>query len=154
MKFNVPHLHDAGAQMSKLAAIAFAMGLKDPYTQDHARRVAVYASRLSQRLGLTPEEVENIWLGGLLHDIGKIGLSAKIFSHTHSRLSADMQAEVRRHPKIGAAILKDFDFQTPVIDFVHYHHEKMDGTGYPYRLKSDQIPLGAKTSCVKSAAPI
>jgi putative nucleotidyltransferase with HDIG domain len=93
MKLNAKPLHDAGVQKSTLAAITTAMGLKDPYTQDHACRVAVYASRLAQGLGLTPGEVENIWLGGLLHDIGKIGLSAKIFSNTHSRLSADMQAE-------------------------------------------------------------
>ena len=106
--------------------------------------MAIYARRVATRIGLNPAEVEKIRLGGLLHDIGKIGLSEQVLNNTHNRLSADMLAEVRQHPQIGVAILKDFNFPKAVIDFVHFHHEKMDGSGYPHGLRSDQIPLGAK----------
>jgi putative nucleotidyltransferase with HDIG domain len=136
--------YNAKARISTLTAIAAALGIKDPYTQGHARRVAIYGRRLATRIGLNPAEIENIRLGGLLHDIGKIGLNAQILNNTRNRLSADMLAEVRQHPQIGVAILKDFSFPKAVIDFVHFHHEKMDGSGYPHGLRSDQIPLGAK----------
>jgi putative nucleotidyltransferase with HDIG domain len=138
-----PH-YDAETQVSKLNRIANVLGIKDPYTREHARRVAIYGSRLSERIGLNATVVENIRLGGLLHDIGKIGLSTKILSNTHNQLSGDMLAQVRLHPLMGAAILNDFNLPAPVIDIVQYHHEKMDGSGYPFGLKSSQIPLGAK----------
>ena len=135
---------DSKAQIFPLTAIAAALGIKDPYTQDHARRVAIYARRLATRMGLNPAEVENIRLGGLLHDIGKIGLSERILNNTRNRLSGDMLTEVHQHPRIGVAILKNYNFPPAVIDFVHFHHEKMDGSGYPHGLMSYQIPLGAK----------
>jgi HD-GYP domain-containing protein (c-di-GMP phosphodiesterase class II) len=92
---------------------------------------------------LNVSAVENIRLGGLLHDIGKIGLSAKVLDNTHNRLSDDILAEVRLHPLMGAAVLCDFDIPSAVIEFVQYHHEKIDGSGYPFGLKNAQIPLGA-----------
>ena len=144
MNYNARPHYGAKAGISNLTAIAAALGIKDPYTQGHARRVAIYARRLATRIGLNPTEVEKIRIGGLLHDIGKIGLSEKVLNNTRNRLSADMLAEVRQHPQIGVAILKDFNFPKAVIDFVHFHHEKMDGSGYPHGLRSDQIPLGAK----------
>jgi putative nucleotidyltransferase with HDIG domain len=120
------------------------MGIKDPYTREHNRRVAIYARRLAKRIGLSTGTVANIQLGGLLHDIGKIGLSTKVLNNTHDQLSSDMIAEVHLHPLIGAAILEDFDVPAPVINYVRYHHEKIDGSGYPFGLRNDQIPLGAK----------
>jgi putative nucleotidyltransferase with HDIG domain len=143
-KNNLKKSSTAGSQISKLSVIAAAMRIKDPYTQSHARRVAIYAGHLAQRLGLPPDEVKNIRLGGLLHDIGKIGLSDRVFNNTDRQLSEDMLTEVQRHPQIGAALLKNFDFPAPIIDYVRYHHEKMDGSGYPLGLRSHQIPLGAK----------
>ncbi len=144
MNYNARPHYDAKAQIFTLTAIAAAMGIKDPYTQDHARRVAVYARRLATRIGLSPAAVENIRLGGLLHDIGKIGLSERILNNTRNRLSGAMLTEVHQHPRIGVAILKNYNFPPAVIDFVRYHHEKMDGSGYPHGLMSYQIPLGAK----------
>ncbi|MGD8472027.1 MAG: HD domain-containing protein [Desulfobacterales bacterium] len=138
-----PH-YDAKTEVSELTRIANVLGIKDPYTRQHARRVAIYARRLSERIGLNATAVENNRLGGLLHDIGKIGLSTKILNNTHNQLSADMLAQVRLHPLMGAAILNNFNLPVPVIDIVQCHHEKMDGSGYPFGLKSNQIPLGAK----------
>jgi putative nucleotidyltransferase with HDIG domain len=144
IKYKAPPHSDAKTQVFRLTRIANALGIKDPYTREHARRVAIYARRLSERIGLNATAVENICLGALLHDIGKIGLSTEILGNTHNQLSGDMLAQVRLHPLIGAALLNDFNLPVPVIDIVQYHHEKMDGSGYPFGLKSNQIPLGAK----------
>jgi putative nucleotidyltransferase with HDIG domain len=135
---------DRTAPVSKLGTIATALGMKDPYTLEHNRRVAIYVRRLAKRIGLNGTALDTIRLGGLLHDIGKIGLSTNVLNNTLDRLSGDMLAEVQLHPLTGARILKDFNVPAAVIDFVRYHHEKMDGSGYPFGLRSGQIPLGAK----------
>ena len=97
----------------------------------HGRRVAAYAERIARRIGLSAEETETLRIGGLLHDIGKIAFSPKLLTNTRTRLSASMRAEIRRHPEIGREILKVLNMAEPVIDCVHYHHERLDGTGYP-----------------------
>ena len=128
----------------KLKAIDAALGTKDPYTQGHARRVAAYAERLARRIGLKPEKVHEIGLGGLLHDIGKIGLSEQIFNHRTGDLGKEMKEEVRRHPYLGVLLMQDSNFPAPVLEYIYYHHERMDGSGYPCGLKAGDIPLGAK----------
>ena len=143
-RYNKQPLYDTEGQAPGLSTIAAALGIKDPYTREHNRRVAIYARRLAERIGLDARTVENIQLGGLLHDIGKIGLSAKVLNNTHDQLSGDMMAEVHLHPLMGAAILKNLYVPVPVIDYVRYHHEKMDGSGYPFGLRNNQIPMGAK----------
>jgi putative nucleotidyltransferase with HDIG domain len=132
------------SDFQKLSAINSALKTKDQYTEGHARRVALYAMRLAHRLGLPSEEIRNIGIGGLLHDIGKIGLSDRIFSNQTDQLAGELLAEVRRHPDIGVSLLKGIDSLLPVLDYIHYHHERMDGSGYPFGLKSDDIPLGAR----------
>ena len=144
IKHNTLSQANAVMPLSQLSSIAVVLDRKDPYTRQHAWRVAIYARRLAERMGLNTTAVENIGLGGWLHDVGKIGLSANLLNNTHDRLSDDMLAEVRLHPLMGVAVLRNFDVPASVIDFVLYHHEKCDGSGYPFGLKNDQIPLGAK----------
>ena len=144
IKYKAQTRNDTAAQISQLTTIATVLGLKDPYTREHARRVAIYACRLAERIGLDAKEVENIRLGGLLHDVGKIALSTKVLNNTHKQLPGNMLAEVRQYPQLGAEILKDFELPSAVIDIVLYHHENMDGSGYPFGLRRIQIPLGAK----------
>ncbi|MBW2435424.1 MAG: HD domain-containing protein [Deltaproteobacteria bacterium] len=127
-----------------MSSIAAVLEIKDPYTREHGRRVAIYAGRLAERIQMPPAAVESIRLGGLLHDIGKIGLSDRVLKNTRNRLPDDLLAEVRLHPLIGVALLRDFDIPAVVINYVQYHHEKIDGSGYPFGLINDQIPLGAK----------
>ncbi|MBW2487548.1 MAG: HD domain-containing protein [Deltaproteobacteria bacterium] len=127
-----------------MSSIATVLEIKDPYTREHGRRVAIYAGRLAERIQMPPAAVESIRLGGLLHDIGKIGLSDRVLKNTRNRLPDDLLAEVRLHPLIGVALLRDFDIPAAVINYVQYHHEKIDGSGYPFGLINDQIPLGAK----------
>ena len=130
--------------MPQMSSIATVLEIKDPYTRDHGRRVAIYARRLAERIHQPSKAVESIRLGGLMHDIGKIGMSDRILKNTRNRLPDDLLAEVRLHPLIGVALLRDFDIPAAVIDYVQYHHEQIDGSGYPFGLTKDQIPLGAK----------
>ena len=124
--------------------IANALGARDHYTEGHAQRVSAYSERLARRMGLSEEEVEKIKIGGMLHDIGKIGFSDRMFTSEDVKFSKDMIQEIRHHPKIGANILKDIEFLGPVLDYVRYHHEAVDGKGYPDGLKDKEIPMGAK----------
>lgn len=124
--------------------IANALGARDRYTEGHASRVSVYSERLARRIGLAEEEVEQVRIGGMLHDIGKIGFSDRLFSSEDLRVNTGLFEEIRRHPDIGVDILTGLTFLGTVVDFVHYHHESLDGTGYPDGLGGDDIPLGAR----------
>ncbi len=139
-----PYRAASPLDISTLSAIDAALGTKDPYTQEHARRVALYAIRLARRVGLPAQQVDQIGVGGLLHDVGKIGLSKRIFNNKCQRLGKEMLEEMQQHPHIGAILLESFGILAPVLDYVHCHHERMDGSGYPRGLKAEKIPLGAK----------
>lgn len=136
-RLNEQHLHI-------LSEISQALGEKDRYTQAHGHRVALYAMRLARRLGFSPEDIRNVGIGGLFHDVGKLALSDRIFTNRETHLPGDLRQEVRCHPLIGAALLKNIDFLKPAVDFVLFHHEREDGNGYPFGLKAGEIPPGAK----------
>ncbi len=129
---------------NKLDEISCAMDKKDRYTGSHGRRVAEYAMRLARRLEFPERDIIEIGIGGLLHDVGKMGLSQRIFNHEQERLSEEMMAEVRRHPIIGATIIMDFDLPQSILGYVLYHHEREDGKGYPFGLRREEIPPGVK----------
>lgn len=126
-----------------LTSLTLAMGAQDPYTIGHGRRVAAYAERMAQRLGLASEETETIRFGGLLHDIGKIAFSRQLLINRQSKLSRAMRAEIRRHPQIGGDFLAAIHVAEPVIECVRFHHERRDGSGYPHALRASQIPGAA-----------
>ena len=142
-----PNLMTRVWHLRMLSHISTALEKKDRYTQAHSHRVALYAMRLARRLVFPMEEIRNVGMGGFFHDVGKLAMSDRIFSNQESGLSDDLMQEVRRHPLIGAALLKNIDFLEPVVDFVLYHHEREDGNGYPYGLKAGEIPVGAKIIC-------
>jgi putative nucleotidyltransferase with HDIG domain len=136
------------AALGTVEAMASALEARDPYTQGHAQRVGAYAEALARRLGLAEAEVEWVRLGGLLHDIGKIGFSDRLFSDEDLSLSHDLWEEIKQHPARGMGILKELDFLAPALDCVLCHHERIDGQGYPQGLKGDEIPLGARIVAV------
>ena len=121
-----------------------ALGSKDRYTQRHAHRVAEYAMRLARRIGLSHHQIRQVGIGGLLHDVGKIGLSNRIFHNKSYQLCRELREEVQQHPILGVSLLKDVGFPAAVLDCVYCHHERLDGTGYPRGLTADKIPLGAR----------
>lgn len=130
--------------LKTVAAIANALGARDTYTEGHAIRVAAYAVRLARKLELPDKDVENVRIGAILHDIGKIGFSDRVFSNQDIRATDGMLEEIRNHPEIGFNILGSLDFIGTAMDCVRYHHERLDGSGYPSGLKGDEIPLGAQ----------
>jgi putative nucleotidyltransferase with HDIG domain len=118
---------------------------KDAYTRGHSERVGVYASKLGRELGLPRELIERIYISGLLHDVGKIGVPDAIITKP-DRLTPEEYEEIKRHPEIGARILQPVAFLADVVPCVRHHHEWYDGSsaGYPARLVGDQIPLPSR----------
>lgn len=139
-----PDLVHSGNNTHALLLMASALGLKDSYTHAHAHRVAEYAKRLAVRAGLTMEEVLQVSMGGMMHDVGKLALSDQIFSNRSAMLSDDMMQEVHNHPLIGAAMVGKITCRRAISDAVLFHHERFDGSGYPFGLKGDEIPLSAR----------
>lgn len=124
-----------------------AVDAKDPYTNGHSRRVAEYAREIALRYGYSPERAQNIYLIGLLHDIGKIGIPDTIINKP-DRLSDEEYELTRRHPEMGCRILENIpDFPELAIG-AHWHHERFDGKGYPDGLAGADIPEEARIIAV------
>ena len=127
-----------------MEAMAQALQARDEYTEGHTARVADYAHDIALKMGLGADEAEYVRLGGMLHDIGKIGFPDDLFAHHGARLPGKLVKQVIKHPAVGAEILKELDFLGPAVEYVRCHHERLDGKGYPRNLKGDQVPLGAQ----------
>jgi putative nucleotidyltransferase with HDIG domain len=127
-----------------VVTVAHSLGFRDKYSEGHAERVSRYAQRLAVWLKLPAEEIENIRIGGLLHDIGKVGFSDRVFRSEQGRPTKTLLREIKKHPTNGKYILMGLGIPSPIIDYVHYHHEREDGSGYPRGLRGTEIPLGAK----------
>lgn len=137
-------LNDLSSEDENLFLIANALAAKDGYTEGHAQRVAIYSERLARKVNLPENDIRNIGIGGMVHDIGKIGFSDQIFSNKNVRLSEGMIEEIRRHPAIGVSILTNLNFPNDILGYVFCHHEHFDGSGYPSGLKAEEIPFGAR----------
>lgn len=120
-----------------------ALDAKSPWTKGHSERVSLYAEQIAKEMLLDEDEVKDIKLAGLLHDIGKIGTYDYLLDKP-GRLTKEEFEVVKKHPAQGADILKEIKQLRDIIPFVKYHHEKLDGNGYPQKLKGDKIPLGAR----------
>ncbi len=133
------------AYLSTVRALSEAVDAKDPYTRGHSERVGVYASRIARELGCEREFIERIYLAGLLHDIGKIGIPDAIIGKPE-RLTPEEYALMKRHPEIGARILEPVDFLFDIVPCVRHHHEWYDGSsrGYPDRLRATSIPYPSR----------
>jgi len=133
------------AYVQTIRALAEAVDAKDAYTRGHSERVGVYASRIARELGLRKDMIERVYIAGLLHDVGKIGVPDHIITKP-DRLTPDEYREIQKHPEIGARILEPVEFLRNVVPCVRHHHEWYDGceAGYPQRLRGDQIPLPSR----------
>jgi len=133
------------AYIQTIRALAEAVDAKDPHTYGHSERVGVYASKMARELGLPKELIERVYIAGLLHDVGKIGVRDEVITKP-DRLTREEYAEVMEHPEIGARILQPVAFLSDLIDSVRHHHEWYDGSeqGYPARLRGDRIPLPSR----------
>lgn len=137
------------AYIQTIGALAEAVDAKDAYTRGHSERVGVYASRIALELGLRKEMIERIYIAGLLHDVGKIGVPDAIITKP-ARLDHDEYEEIKKHPEIGAKILEPVEFLRNIVPCVRHHHEWYDGSsrGYPEQLRADQIPLPSRVILV------
>jgi len=134
--------------LQTVSAMAQALEARDAYTRGHAERVATIASEIALEMGLDQQVVELVRTAGVLHDIGKIGCSDRIFQDHGAKNPPDVVKEIMGHPAVGADILKHLDFLGDTIELIHAHHERMDGKGYPKRLNGEDIPLGARIIAV------
>ncbi|MBI4300485.1 MAG: HD domain-containing protein [Chloroflexi bacterium] len=128
-------------------ALALTLEMRDPYTAAHQRRVTKLACAIGKELCLPETQIETIRLAGLLHDVGKIHIPAEILSKPE-RLSENELSIMRSHPRVGYNILKRIDYPSPVAQAVLQHHERLDGSGYPFGLSSERILLEAKVLAV------
>jgi putative nucleotidyltransferase with HDIG domain len=126
-----------------IVALANSIDSKDSYTRGHSQRVADTAVEIGRELGLSENDLKAIRYGGLLHDIGKIGIIESIL-HKQSQLSPSEMEVMREHPVIGDSIIGAVSLLKSVRPAVRHHHERWDGTGYPDRLKGEEIPLVAR----------
>jgi putative nucleotidyltransferase with HDIG domain len=130
-----------------LRALARAVDAKSPWTAGHSERVTEKALQIGRVMGLTPEELDNLHRGGLLHDIGKIGIPVSILDKP-GRLTDEEFKTIRRHSAIGASILEPIAAYANAIPIVLEHHEHFNGKGYPNGLAGEQISLGARILAV------
>jgi len=130
-----------------LMALAHAIDLRDPDVLGHSHNVARYAVLIAQELGLPPEKVELVRKGGLLHDIGKLGIPEAIVFKPGA-LNSEEYARMKQHSALGADIIADCHSLYELVTIVRHHHERYDGRGYPDRLRAHEIPLEARIMAV------
>ncbi|MBS3735081.1 MAG: HD domain-containing protein [Phycisphaerae bacterium] len=126
--------------MGVLHALTATIDAKDPYTSGHSQRVALFSQRIAEEMGLDETKIEQIYLAGLLHDIGKIGVPEAVLAKP-GKLTDDEFGHIRRHPSIGARILGGIRQLDTIISGVLTHHERADGRGYPGGLAGDAVPI-------------
>src|SRR5580698_7479796 len=133
----------AGLHLRTIEALALAIEAKDTTTADHLARVRVYATEIGKEIGLSQNELDALQAAALLHDIGKLAVPEHIISKP-GRLTPEEFDKMKIHPLIGAEILEEVKFPYPVVPIVRAHHERWDGSGYPFGLSGEEIPIGAR----------
>lgn len=126
-----------------IKAMAMTVETRDPYTAGHQRRTSDIARNIAMQMKLSKEEINAIRMAGVIHDLGKISVPAEILSKP-GKIGASEFSLIQNHPQTGYEILKGIDFNWPVAEIVRQHHERIDGSGYPFGLKGDQIRIEAK----------
>ncbi len=147
-KFNNEKIISQNHLMELANSLAGAIDAKDPYTKGHSTSVSRYSEALARAINLPEDEVQKIKLGALLHDVGKIGIPENVLKKP-DKLSNEEWEIMKQHPVIGAEkVLAPNEALRELIPMVKYHHEHLDGTGYPEKLKGDEIPLAARIIAV------
>jgi putative two-component system response regulator len=136
--------------MDTLMALALAVDSKDRFTQGHSRKVSVYAVMIAEAMGLEPPAIEEIRLGAMLHDVGKVGILELILNKS-GPLNPEEWETMKRHAAYGAKLLEPLRGTERVRNIIAHHHEFFDGSGYPDGLAGEQIPLGARIVAIADA---
>ncbi len=133
--------------LGSIRMLAAAIDEKDPYTRGHSDRVAKYSVLIGQQLGLSAEELDRLRISALLHDVGKIGVDDRVLKKPGALTQEEFQL-MKQHPSKGANIMRPVAQLKDVLPGIELHHEHVDGKGYPYGLKGDEIPLMARIIAV------
>lgn len=136
--------------LQTVTALAATIDAKDHYTEGHSRQVAALGASLADAIGCSLEQVEMVRLGGLLHDVGKIGVPEAILNKP-GPLDPEEWSTMREHPEIGVRILAPVAALREILPTVNFHHERWDGSGYPAGLRADEIPLHARIIAICDA---
>jgi putative nucleotidyltransferase with HDIG domain len=131
------------ALLDTIAALAHAIEAKDGYTSEHCERMTDRAVAVAQAMDLPRKEVENVRLGAILHDVGKIGVPDAVLNKP-GKLTSEEYDIIKQHATIGAGIVQTVKALKGVVPIVLHHQERYDGTGYPYGLSGEDIPVGAR----------
>ena len=135
------------AYLDSIQTLRNTVEAKDPYTRGHSDRVSKYSVLIGKYLGLPDTDLKTLEVGGLFHDIGKIGIPDSILLK-ESKLTDDEYSQIKNHPSIGAHILCNAEVFQDIIPIVKHHHERYDGNGYPGKLKGNDIPYLARIAAV------
>lgn len=136
------------AALDTVESLAVAMGVKDPLTKDHSRKVGAFVAAMGAHLSFSPEEVRQLRLAGLLHDVGKIGMPDETLSKLPEDMTKAELEQYKEHPIISHRILQPVREFQPILNAVLHHHERYDGKGFPDRLSGVNIPIGARMIAV------
>jgi response regulator RpfG family c-di-GMP phosphodiesterase len=131
-------------------AFSGSIGYRDPYTGGHSRRVSELAVQFGLKLGFSEKKLQEVRVGGMLHDLGKIGVDDQILRKPGKLTDLEFEA-VRRHPEIGYEIIAGIESMKHIIPYVLCHHERYDGSGYPRGLKGEDIPIEGRIICLSDA---
>jgi putative nucleotidyltransferase with HDIG domain len=141
---------DTRSNNDLLEVLVKVIDAKDSYTYQHSKRVAYYSKCLALSNGFSEEESERVYVAGMLHDVGKIGMNESILNKS-TMLTEQEKQEASRHPIVGARIAENLNCFKDVIPAIYYHHEVYNGTGYPEGLKGDNIPMAARILSIADA---
>lgn len=133
-----------------IKAIMEALDAKDSFTSGRSKRITYYSVQIARQLGLNTLDIGKIELAGMLHDIGMIGVSDEIL-YKIDALSQDEYDEIKKHITYSVKILEDIRQLKDVVEIIKFHHEKYDGTGYPFGIKGEDIPVGSRIIAVADA---
>lgn len=135
------------AYLDSIETLRYTVEAKDPYTRGHSDRVSEFSVLIGQKLGLPEDQIKLLRIGGLFHDIGKIGIPDSILQK-QAKLTDEEYSEIKNHPSIGVHILGSAKLFKDILPIVKHHHERYDGRGYPAGLKGEDIPYLARIAAV------
>ena len=133
-----------------LKVVVDSLEVRDYYTIGHGRRVALFSRIIAEEMGWDEEKLKLVEMGGILHDLGKIGIEDAILRKAGALTEEEME-QMQFHPEIGARIVRDADFLKPILPYILYHQERFDGSGHPYHLKGEEIPVEGRLMAVADA---
>lgn len=138
------------AYLESIQTLRYTVEAKDTYTRGHSDRVAAFSVLIGKKLNLPEKDLTTLEIGGLFHDVGKIGVPDSILLK-ENKLTDDEYSEIKNHPSIGAHILSTATIFKDIIPIVKHHHERYDGSGYPAQLKGNDIPYLAKITAISDS---